>query len=259
MKTKPLVSILITNYNKKKYLNRCLSSCEKQTYTNKEILLHDDHSKDGSLEIIKKFKNIKLVVNKKKRNKSNPLNQAKAILRIFKLCKGKIIFLLDADDYFKKNKLHEIVKKFKSNSKLDFIQDTPIFLNKKKEYKFKNKNSKSTIWPRFYPTSTIAIKRNFFLEIQKILNTNKFPNLEIDARICIYTFIKKKFNITKKKYTFYSDDNFGISSKYKKFSVGWWKKRKEAYQFMFNIMKKKKINFKKGLDYYITNFLVDLY
>ena len=66
-------------------------------------------------------------------------------------------------------------------------------------------------------------------------------------------------NITKKKYTFYSDDNAGISSKYKKFSVGWWKKRKEAYQFMFNIMKKKKINFKKGLDYYITNFLVDLF
>mgnify|MGYP001254480009 FL=1 len=259
MKTKPLVSILITNYNKKKYLNRCLSSCEKQTYTNKEILLHDDHSKDGSLEIIKKFRNIKLVVNKKKRNISNPINQAKAILRIFKLCKGKIIFLLDADDYFKKNKLDEIVKKFKSDYKLNFIQDTPIFLNKKKEYKFKNKNAKNTIWPRFYPTSTIAIKRNFFLEIQKILNINKFPNLEIDARICIYAFIKKKFNITKKKYTFYSDDNLGISSKYKKFSVGWWKKRKEAYQFMFNIMKKRKINFKKGLDYYITNFLVDLF
>ena len=102
-------------------------------------------------------------------------------------------------------------------------------------------------------------KKKFFLEIQKILNTNKFHNLEIDARICIYAFIKKKFNITKKKYTFYSDDKLGISSKYKKFSVGWWKKRKEAYQFMFNIMKKRKINFKKGLDYYITNFLVDLY
>ena len=133
MKNKPLVSILITNYNKKKYLNRCLSSCEKQTYKNKEILLHDDNSNDGSLEIIKKYKNIKLVKNKNKRNKSNPINQLKAIVRIFKLCKGKIIFLLDADDFFKKNKLNEIVKKFKSNSRLNFIQDTPIFLNKKKK------------------------------------------------------------------------------------------------------------------------------
>ena len=87
MKKKPLVSILITNYNKRKYLNRCLSSCEKQTYNNKEILLHDDHSNDGSLEIIKKHKNIKLIINKNKRNKSNPINQVKAIVRIFRLCK----------------------------------------------------------------------------------------------------------------------------------------------------------------------------
>ena len=67
MKTKPLVSILITNYNKKKYLNRCLFSCEKQTYTNKEILLHDDPLVMAPFELIKKFKNIKLVVNKEKK------------------------------------------------------------------------------------------------------------------------------------------------------------------------------------------------
>ena len=71
---------------------------------------------------------------------------------------------------------------------MDFIQDTPIFLKKKN--KFKNKNSKSTIWPRFYPTSTIAIKRNFFRNA-KILNASKFPNLEIDARICIYALLEK--------------------------------------------------------------------
>ena len=39
---------------------------------------------------------------KEKRNKSNPINQVKAIVRIFRLCKGKIIFLLDAilDHFF---------------------------------------------------------------------------------------------------------------------------------------------------------------
>ena len=68
MKKKPLVSILITNYNKKKYLNRCLSSCEKQTYNNKEILLHDDHSNDGSLEIIKKYRQQQKVFYKQSTN-----------------------------------------------------------------------------------------------------------------------------------------------------------------------------------------------
>jgi len=93
MKKKPLVSILITNYNKRKYLNRCLSSCEKQTYNNKEILLHDDNSNDGSLEIIKKYKNIKLFINKKKKKKYNQKNKLKEILRIFKLKKKKKILI----------------------------------------------------------------------------------------------------------------------------------------------------------------------
>jgi len=255
MNKKLSASILITNYNKSFYLNKCLSSCIKQSYFNKEILLHDDRSTDGSLKIAKKYKNIKILINKKKRNKSNPINQLKAIVNTFKFSKGDIIFFLDSDDYFKKNKIKEVVKKFKINSRLQFIQDTPIFINNKKQYKFRYKNTKYTIWPRFYPTSTIAIRRNFFLEAKKFLNISKFPNLEVDARICIYAYLSKKFFITKKKYTFYRDDTLGISSNYKKFSINWWKKRKEAYQFMFDIMKKKKIKVKKGLDYYITNFL----
>ncbi len=162
MKKKPLVSILITNYNKKKYLKRCLSSCQNQTYKNKEILLHDDRSNDGSLKIIKNFQNIKLVINKKKRNKSNPINQVKAIERIFGFCKGKIIFLLDADDHFKKNKLNEIVKKFQSNSRLDFIQDTPIFLNKKKNTNLKIKIQKVPFGQDFIPQALLRSEEIFF-------------------------------------------------------------------------------------------------
>ncbi len=63
---KPLVSILITNYNKEKYLKQNLKSCLKQSYKNKEIIFFDDCSEDKSLLLIKKFKKIKLIVNKKK-------------------------------------------------------------------------------------------------------------------------------------------------------------------------------------------------
>ena len=59
-------SILITNYNKQKFLNKTLRSCVNQTCKNKEILLYDDCSTDNSINIIKKFKNIKLISNKKK-------------------------------------------------------------------------------------------------------------------------------------------------------------------------------------------------
>ena len=60
------ISILITNFNKSKFLKRSISSVINQTYINKEILVFDDCSKDNSLEILTKFKKIKIIKNKKK-------------------------------------------------------------------------------------------------------------------------------------------------------------------------------------------------
>ena len=53
-------SILISNYNKEKYLKECLSSCINQDYTDFEILIGDNGSQDKSIEIINSFENIKL-------------------------------------------------------------------------------------------------------------------------------------------------------------------------------------------------------
>ena len=63
---KKRASILITNYNKSIFLNKCLKSSVDQDFYNKEILIFDDKSNDNSISIIKKFKKIKLLINKKK-------------------------------------------------------------------------------------------------------------------------------------------------------------------------------------------------
>ena len=63
---KKRVSILITNYNKGIFLNKCLKSSVNQDFYNKEVLIFDDKSNDNSISIIKKFKKIKLLINKKK-------------------------------------------------------------------------------------------------------------------------------------------------------------------------------------------------
>ena len=58
-KQKTLVSILIINYNNKKFISRSVNSCLSQNYNNIEILIYDDKSTDGSISVIKKFKKIK--------------------------------------------------------------------------------------------------------------------------------------------------------------------------------------------------------
>ena len=50
------VSILILNFNNAKFLNRSIKSCLHQSYKKIEVLVYDDKSTDGSIEILKKYK-----------------------------------------------------------------------------------------------------------------------------------------------------------------------------------------------------------
>jgi glycosyltransferase involved in cell wall biosynthesis len=255
MKKKKLVSILITNFNKGNYLKKTINSCLIQNFKNKEILVFDDCSTDNSLNILSEFKEIKVVKNKKKKFKSGPLNQIYGITELFKISKGDIIFLLDSDDLFKKDKLSQIYKIFDKDKKIKFLQDIPLSNFDKKRMVLKKKNFTFSIWPSFFPTSCITLRREFFLIFLKFLNKNNFPNLEIDARLSIYSFLLNEFFVTQKSLTIYNYDEFGISSKYKKYSKFWWKKRNEAFDYLEYVQKKFKINFKKGPDYYITKII----
>ena len=252
---KNFVSILITNYNKSHYLEKTISSCLSQNFDNKEILIFDDCSTDDSLKILNKFKKIKVIRNKKKKFKSGPLNQIYGLNELFKISKGNIIFLLDSDDMFRKNKLFEISKIFKKNKKINFIQDTPLINLFKKKMLLKKKKYFFSIWPSFFPTSCITFKRSFFQNFLKVLRKNEFPNLEIDARLSIYAHIRKQFFLTKKCLTIYNYDENGISSKYKKFSKNWWKKRDEAFSYMIFLIKKFNNKLFLGPDFYLTKII----
>ena len=61
------------------------------------------------------------------------------LLIAIKKSKGKIIFLLDSDDYFNKKKLSIIVKKFIDDDKLEFLQDIPVFSDNNKNYYLRKK------------------------------------------------------------------------------------------------------------------------
>ena len=110
------VSVLITNYNKEKFVKNSVKSCINQKFLKKEILVYDDCSTNSSLKILEKFKKIKLIKNKKK-IQSGPLNQINGIKKLIKFSRGEIIFLLDSDDEFYSNKLQTMYKKFKKQPK----------------------------------------------------------------------------------------------------------------------------------------------
>lgn len=102
---KPLVTIIIVNWNGKHLLVDCLSSLSKITYNNTEIIFVDNASTDGSVAYVKKhYPKVKIMQNKKN------LGYAEGHEKALKKAKGEFVLLLSTDTIVEKNMLSELVK-----------------------------------------------------------------------------------------------------------------------------------------------------
>ena len=249
-------SILIANYNNEQYLKECVDSIKKQNYRNTEIIVHDDASSDNSIKKLNKFKNIKIIKNKNKK-KYGSYNQMNAYYRAFKKSKGEILFLLDSDDFFKKNKIKIITDFFIKNKHKSSLFDLPIYKYKNQLKLIKNKKIFFTnYWSYIPPQSCIVMKRDEFIKMFKKINFNLFPDIWMDFRIGLYLkYIKKDFNILDKNLTYYRQSQGMISSNFKFLSFAWWRRRKQAHDYVQYFFDKNRINHTKNLDYLLTNLI----
>ncbi len=171
MKKNPLISIIISNYNKSSFILKAVKSCIEQRYEQKEIIFFDDNSTDKSLKKIIDFKKknklkFRIISNLNKKTYTAPINQIIAIKKSLKYVKGDFVFLLDSDDFFHKDKLFEIIKIFKRDKKKKMILDLPIYKYKAKEVKKNYKTSKlKNKWPKFPPTSCMCFEKK---SLQKV-------------------------------------------------------------------------------------------
>ena len=250
------VSVLIANYNNQLHINECIDSIKKQTYQNIEIIFHDDFSTDNSIKSINQYPKIKIIKNKK-RGKYGSFNQINAYYRAFKKSSGDIIFFLDSDDLFKKNKIKTVVNEFLINKKISSIFDLPILMYKDKKKIIKNKKKIiSSFWPYIPPQSCIAIKRDDLNKMVNKINFNLFPDIWMDFRMAIYfKYITKNFFILEKNLTYYRQSPEMISAKFIFLSFNWWKRRAQAHAYVKYFFLKNKIEYKKNLDYFLSTFI----
>ena len=256
MKKQIKASVLIANYNNQKFIDQCIKSLLNQTYQKIEIIFHDDYSKDNSIKEIEKYKSIKIIKNKKK-TKFGSFNQLAAYERSFKKSKGDIIFFLDSDDYFKRNKVKEILKIYKLNKNLNAIFDLPILKYDEKNIYVNNKTKLiKNFWPYIPPQSCISIRRKYLNKIFKNIKYKKFPDIWMDFRIAIYLkYITKSFFVLNNNLTYYRQSPNAISSDFKFFSYQWWKRRKQAHEYIVYYFKKNNIFYKKNFDFYLTSLI----
>lgn len=99
------VSVIVPMYNVEKYIEQCISSIQKQSFKNIEVILIDDGSSDSSLSIVNeiaiKDNRIKIITQK---------NKGPSIARNLglKYCQGKYIVFVDSDDFVEENFIEEL-------------------------------------------------------------------------------------------------------------------------------------------------------
>ncbi len=106
------ISIIIVNYNVKEFLQNLLHSISKSSIKiNREIIIVDNASNDGSVEFIReKFPEVNLIANNKNLgfSKANNIGMKKA--------KGKYILLLNPDTLVSEDTFEKMIRFFEENS-----------------------------------------------------------------------------------------------------------------------------------------------
>lgn len=96
MKESPLVSVLMTAYNREKYIAEAIESVLSSTYTNFELIIVDDYSKDKTEEIARYYEakdsRVKVYLNEKNLGDYPNRNRAASY------AKGKYLKYVDSDD-----------------------------------------------------------------------------------------------------------------------------------------------------------------
>lgn len=103
----PLISVLMTSFNREKYIADAIESVLNSTYQNLELIIVDDCSKDRTVEIAKSYESkdhrIKVYVNET--NLGDYPNRNKAA----SYAKGKYLKYVDADDMIYPYGLEQLV------------------------------------------------------------------------------------------------------------------------------------------------------
>jgi glycosyltransferase involved in cell wall biosynthesis len=104
--SRPLVSIVINNFNYAEFVGQAIDSALHQTYAPIEVIVVDDGSTDESRSIIARYGSRVLPIWKENGGQASAFNAGVSSSR------GDIISFLDSDDFFHPEKVQEVVCNF---------------------------------------------------------------------------------------------------------------------------------------------------
>lgn len=110
MKNKPLVSIIINNYNYQQFVGEAINSALNQTYPDIEVIVVDDGSTDNSREVIDRYGSRIIPVFKENGGQASAYNAG------YTKMNGEYVCMLDSDDTLLPDAIEKVVARFEDNN-----------------------------------------------------------------------------------------------------------------------------------------------
>ncbi len=190
---RPLVSVIMANYNYERYVGQAVRSVLAQTYPHFELIVVDDGSADGSVGVLASLaaKDARItVIEQDNRGQAGAWNHA------FTRCRGELLCLLDADDCFEPDKLARVVERFTAEDSPGMVQhplqvvdadDAPLqvipFLSRFDEgWLAESVLRRGGRWC-FMPTSALS----FRMEVARLLMPLEEPRFRRNADVIFFT------------------------------------------------------------------------
>ncbi len=183
------VSVVITTYNEKKFVNKCLDNLKKIkeiTYPELEVIVKDQSSTDGSREIIEKdYSWVNLI-------KGENVGLSKAYNKAYKMTDSPYILFLGMDAFPEPNTIPTLVEYFADHPKVGAATCKLV----------KGDGTLDMDAHRAFPTPWISLSK--FLGLNKIFPKSKLFNNyflpgenmeephEIDMCISHFLFVRRK-------------------------------------------------------------------
>lgn len=150
-----IVSVIVPIYNVAPYLEKCLDSLVKQTYSNLQIILVDDGSTDGSAQICDRYAKADerlLVIHKQNGGLSSAREAGVAAVT------GKYAMFVDADDWIDFNTIEECMNSIQISGAecvlFSYVKEYPeksiVVPVMDKERLFTGDDAKNKVYRRLY-------------------------------------------------------------------------------------------------------------
>lgn len=157
------VSIVTVVYNCAETIQGCIESVLNQDYSDVEYIIVDGGSKDGTLDVIEKYKSqLGHFISERDKGIYDAMNKG------IRLATGDIVGILNADDFFySTGTISEIVSAFKNDATIDATIADIVFVNEDnsrilRHYNARKWKPEKFAWGYMPPHPSFFCKRELF-------------------------------------------------------------------------------------------------